>query len=292
MTEQTRRTFLRTAAATTAALGVVGTGRVAAKTDRGVPLVSTRGDVADDGTLTDGASTTGYDTDGHVPGVDTDAVDDLFVYVHGWNNAESDARTKFDTADAAFSKAGYTGTLVGFTWDSDVGGGVDMGWEESKDAADLNGPKLAAFCRDYADAASSPRIHLVSHSLGARVLFGALRALRSADWGPDGQQVTSVHLLGAAVDNETPTAEDTANYRATRDVPEAAYNYHSEDDDTLRSFYNAYEVDQALGETGFEDGNTVPDSYDEYDATDEVGSDHSGYTESLADQVVSDAAAQ
>ena len=58
----------------------------------------------------------------------------------------------------------------------------------------------------------------------------------------------------------------------------------------LAWIYNTIEFDQALGETGAESGNTTPGNYSDYDATSQVGSNHSGYVSSLADEVVSDMA--
>lgn len=253
-----------------------------------VPVVSTRGHFDGDGDLTSGHTRTDYDTDGTVPGVDIGCVSDLLVFAHGWKkkgsdtDAEQAAREKFAQADARLDGAGYGGTVVGYLWDDNLGGGFDLGWNESQRIAKRNGPKLAAFLADYANA-SSGTVRVACHSLGAGVTFSALEGLASG-----GPTVDAVHLLGAAVDNERPTDEVPASYAAVRDRIRGTYSYHSQDDDGLEWAYLTFEWDQALGETGSESGNAVPENYADRDVTDQVGDNHSGYLDNVADETVAD----
>ena len=76
-----------------------------------------------------------------------------------------------------------------------------------------------------------------SHSLGAGVTFAALEEL-AASGGP---MVGSVHLLGAAVDNERLTDEEPASYAVVQDRTGGTYNYHSRDDDVLEWTYSTFE---------------------------------------------------
>jgi len=255
-----------------------------------VPLVSTRGHFDDDGNLKSGYGTFEYDTSGDVPGVDTGCVSDLTVFIHGWDknsdNPEQAAHDKISQAQSELTAAGYAGTVVGYTWDNDVGGGVDYGWGEAQTVAQKNGVKLAQFLVDYKYQCPNSTVRLVSHSLGAQVLLSSLRSLNGSWFTDNGYEVYSTHLLGAAQDNEAPTKESIDTYEAIRDVVTGAFNYHSHEDDVLQWVYNTIEFDQALGETGYEEGNTPAPNYTEFDGTSQVGDDHSGYLTNLSDEVV------
>ncbi|WP_135851677.1 twin-arginine translocation signal domain-containing protein [Halorussus salinus] len=285
-----RRTFLkRSAVATTGAAALVGSSGSAAAYD--VPLVSTR-DHYSGTSLVSGETQYSYDTNGLVPGVDTGCVGDLTVFIHGWDkkssesDAEQAARDKIQLARDELTAAGYGGQVVGYTWDNDVGGGVDFGWGEAQTVAQKNGVKLAQFLVDYKYQCPNSTVRLVSHSLGAQVLLSSLRSLNGSWFTDNGYEVYSTHLLGAAQDNEAPTQESIDTYNAIRDVVTGAFNYHSHEDDVLQWVYNTIEFDQALGETGYEEGNTPAPNYTEFDGTSQVGDDHSGYLTNLSDEVV------
>ena len=288
-----RRQFLKQSAVTTTGIAaLVASADTAAASD--VPLVSTRDHYTDDGSsLVSGETKYSYDTSGDVPGVDTGCVGDVTVFIHGWDkkssedDAEQAAHDKISKADSSLRGAGYDGTVVGYTWDNDVGGGSDYGWGEAQDVAQKNGLKLAQFAVDFKYRCPSSRLRFVSHSLGAQVLLSSLRSLNATSWWHDnGHDIYSTHVLGGAQDNEAPTQEWADTYNAIRDATVGTFNYHSHDDDVLRWIYNSFEFDQALGETGYEDGNTPAPNYTEYDGTSQVGSNHSGYLDNLSDEVV------
>jgi hypothetical protein len=286
-----RRRFLTTTGAALAGTAVFGSARVAA--DHPVPpYVTTRGQFDDDGYLKDGYTYTEYDTNGTIPGLDTDGVDDLTVMIHGWSKnsdtPEEDAREKFANARHHLTEAGYDGEVIGFSWDNDVGGGVDYGWSEAQRAAQTNGYKLGQFALDW-KLAETGNLRFVSHSLGAQVLFSTIRILDDASaWYDRGYEVRSVHPLGAATDNEIPTDETPGTYDAIYRQIGAAHNYHSEADDVLQWIYNTFEFDQALGETGAEAGNETPPNYADHDVTDQVGDNHYHYLNDIAPMVVAD----
>lgn len=286
-----RRQFLTQAGGITA--GVIGAQWLGREV-RGatpVPVVSTRDHFDDSGSLTGGHTATGYDTDGTVPGVDTGVADDLFVFAHGWTKdatdgeAEDAAESKFEHADSSLDGEGYGGTVIGYSWDNNKGGGFDFGWGEAKQIAQQNGAKLAQFCVDYKNAGGGT-LRIGSHSLGAQVAFSALRSLNTrSSWN---DRIETTHFLGAATDNETPTQEDMASYTAVTEETNATFNYHSNDDNVLSWVYNVYEFDQALGETGAESGNTPAPNYTDFDATSQVGTNHSGYLNNVSDEMVTD----
>lgn len=287
-----RRTFLTTAAVSTAGAAAFGATPAIAATD--VPAVSTRGHFDDDGDLVDGYGRYDYDTDGTVPGVGGDCVADATVMVHGWwkkgddEEAEAAAEAKFEECDAELDDDGYRGVVLGYSWDNDVDSDAwDYGWSTAKDVAEENGYKLAQFLLDYKNACDGGTIRLIGHSLGARVIFSALSVLDgSSYWNDPGYAVQSVHFIGGAVDNEYPTTKHEPGYRAVTDQTDRSYNYHSEDDEVLEWAYSSFEWDRALGETGAESGHDVPSNYADVDVTDQVGDDHSGYLEHCADEIV------
>jgi hypothetical protein len=71
---------------------------------------------------------------------------------------------------------------------------------------------------------------ILSHSLGCRVTYSALRALVTAD----GNMIEEVHLLGGAVDN------DRENWKiAKRAVSGKIHNHFSQNDWVLKVLYKA-----------------------------------------------------
>lgn len=287
-----RRQFLKqSAVATVGATSLLGASGTAAAYD--VPLISTRGHCSDDGSLKSGVSQYAYDTNGLVPGIDTGCVSDLTVFIHGWDkkssssDAEQAARNKIQQAENELTANGYDGTVVGYTWDNDVGGGVDYGWGEAQTAAQNNGLKLAQFAVDLKYYCPNVNLRFASHSLGAQVLLSSLRSLDVTGWWNDrNYNVYSTHLLGAAQDNEFVTQEEMATYNAISNQVIGQFNYHNHEDDVLQFVYNTIEFDQALGETGYEDGNTPAPNHNELDVTSQVGDDHSGYLDNVSDEVV------
>ncbi|WP_227376033.1 hypothetical protein [Haladaptatus halobius] len=291
MVDVNRRRFLERTGVAATGLATLGIGTANAER-YGIPIVSTRGHYNDDGSLAAGETQTSYDTTGDVPGVDTSCVNDLTVFIHGWHkkgdNPEQDAKDKFLDAKNTLANAGYGGTLVGYSWDNDAGSGdADYGWGTAQTVAQENGQKLAQFAVDFKYYCPNATLRFASHSLGAQVLLSSLRSLDVTSWWDNqGHQVYSTHILGGATDNEKPTQESSNTYYAIANETAATFNYHSHEDDVLQWIYNSYEFDQALGETGYESGNTPAPNYNEFDATSQVGHDHSGYLDHLGDEIV------
>jgi esterase/lipase superfamily enzyme len=286
-----RRRFLKAAGASLGGLATLGAAGTAAAAVP--PYVSTRGHFDDDANLVSGYTATEYETVGGVPGIGGSCVDDLAVFAHGWSKnsdtPEQDAKEKFETAKRELEASGYDGTLVGYSWDNDAGGGIDYGWSEAQSVAQQNGLKLAQFLLDYKYYCGGT-VRLLSHSLGAQVLFSSLRYLDgSSYWNDYGYQLRSVHPFGAATDNEVPSYEEgRETYVAVRDQVDHAHNYFNQADDVLQYIYNTFEFDQALGETGIEAGNTPPANYEDVDVEYLVGDDHSAYLTDASDVMVAD----
>ncbi len=286
-----RRRFLKQTGITATGLATLGMGTANAER-YGIPIVSTRGHFNDDGNLVSGESQTSYDTTGDVPGVDTSCVNDLTVFIHGWHkkgdNPDQGAKDKFLSAKSNLDGAGYDGTVIGYSWDNDVdSGSADFGWGTAQTVAQKNGVKLAQFAVDLKYNCPNTTLRFAGHSLGAQVLLSSLRSLDVTTWWDNqGHNVYSTHILGGATDNEKPTQEALDTYNAITNETTAMFNYHSHDDSVLSWVYNTIEFDQALGETGYESGNTPAPNYNEFDVTSQVGSDHSGYLDNLGDEIV------
>jgi esterase/lipase superfamily enzyme len=81
------------------------------------------------------------------------------------------------------------------------------GWGIAEIIAKKNGPKLAHFIFDLKDNCPNTDIRLIAHSLGARLVLSALNSLHNEnqEWNNKNFKVASVHLMGAAVDDEEPS---------------------------------------------------------------------------------------
>lgn len=287
-----RRQFLKRTAIAASSIGAIGTASSPATANHSPPYISTRDHYDDDANLASGQTTTSYDTNGAVPGVDVGCVEDLTVFVHGWakkddGDAFENSIDKIEHAGHGLSNNGYDGTVIGYSWDNENGGGWDYGWGTAKDIAQQNGRKLAQFAIDFKTACPDATLRIQCHSLGAQVTFSCLRELDAHyTWNANGWEIETVHLMGAAQDNEAPTDEWPDTYWAIYNQTRATFNYHSEEDDTLEWIYRTIEFDNALGRTGAESGHETPPNYTDFDATSQVGDDHSGYIDNCSDEIV------
>ncbi len=131
-----------------------------------------------------------------------DCPNETAIIVHGWALNETQAKERFDRAKMSLEHNHYSIPIVGFSWESNVT------WTDAKTIADENGPKLAHFIFDYMDTCKHQHnkdvnVRLVAHSLGARVILSSLRSLDDITaWNTNHFNITSVHLMGAAVDDE------------------------------------------------------------------------------------------
>ncbi|WP_330633187.1 N-acetylmuramoyl-L-alanine amidase [Halocatena halophila] len=297
-----RRQLLQTGLTVTAMSTI--SSAVTSKSNPKIPIISTRGHFTQKQTwngrqytgekvlLTDGHTETDYDTRGSIPGVSRGCAPELTVVVHGWEKdatgakAKSKAKDKIAHYNQKLHSAGYNGKVVGFSWDSDIGGTNFTSFNPAQTAAEKNGPKLARFLLQYRQSCPNGVLRLISHSLGARVVTYALRTLReSPTWQSKGYKINTVSMLAAAIDNETPTPEHPTSHKAFVHEVGHTFNYHSWEDDAL-TWFNVGESDQALGESGIESGNTPPSNYTEHDVTSQAGDDHSGYMDALSERIV------
>jgi pimeloyl-ACP methyl ester carboxylesterase len=258
-----------------------------------VPEVNTRGHFSG-GTLVLGRTPYEYRTTGVIPGVNGSCSPEIAIIVHGWDNDAKSAQVRFKTARHSLRSLvspPFSHPIVGFSWDSDTRYWTIGGWGTGKDHADGNGRKLAQFLDDLKAACPAIKIHLMGHSLGARVVLQAIKELNENSrfrWKRDGRKIDDVHTLGAAVDNETPHDEVSTELRygpAIRQQVGRFFNYCSDEDDILEFIYTVREADNALGETCIEDPSRKPSNYTDVSVLAEVQDDHFIYWGSPAHEV-------
>lgn len=166
----------------------------------------------------------------------------IVIYVHGFENSAADATANFTQAAAALKAAGYTGTVYGYSWDSNPGA---FSFDVARKSADLNGKVLAQLLLDIKRSCPDTKINVLTHSLGARV---ALRALRC------GGCAHSVQMLAPAVDNEVLEAGEEFGAPAIGRRAGTLKVWFNDEDDVLGVTYPLEESDSALGSAGSEHG--------------------------------------
>jgi len=265
------------------------------------PLISTRGHYdLNTGQLVQGHDSTDYDaTD--IP----NCPPEIALFIHGWGLDESMAKERYERTLMSLQANNYSIPLISFSWDSNTTSSLSdfglSGWNHAKSIANDNGPKLAQFIIDYADKCNhenkESKIRLISHSLGARVILSGLESLHKNDiWNNNNYTLTSVHLLGAAVDNEEVsknisditvdwtnlwTGKTIAYGNAIEQGVTDFYNLYSPNDNYLEpkafmQIYPSYEYgDWALGQNGYQIlpypiTSSLPQNYKELDVENEI----------------------
>jgi hypothetical protein len=183
---------------------------------------------------------------------------EVLIYVHGvWtarDNVDEAAEGMFENAIEVSDRArlsleslGFTFPVIGFSWDSDT----DLspsGWYNAKIVAKENGPKLAQFIADLKERCPQTAVRLIAHSLGARVVLSSLESLNNNQgWNNNNFQITSVHLMGAAVDDDE-ISKDPSEV-ISLDGIKSAYGEAIEDE--VLEFYNLVNHQDDALEPGF-----------------------------------------
>ena len=230
------------------------------------PRLSTRGVFDDEGNVNASVVDATPERRGDWSGVDAEA-DALVAYVHGLGAAEPEALNQAYTTRTALRDQDVPHPVVSYTWDS------DRDWAPAKRTADANGPALADWLDRWADEDGRP-VHVVAHSLGARVVCEALRSL--ADAGRE-NAVATVSLLGGAIP-ENSVQTDARYGDAIETATPRLVNFHSGRDDVLGWLYRFSDGTNAVGHDGIGDATAAPATYQDVDVTDEVA-DHYSYYE-------------
>ncbi|MEX2242645.1 MAG: alpha/beta hydrolase [Fimbriimonadaceae bacterium] len=236
-----------------------------------IPFATTRGHVAN-GEITEGHDRFGYEVSGSVPGINGPIAEDIFVVVHGLNNTETKGVNRFGLARESLQYNGYEGEVIGFSWDGatnwDPFGAT--GYRTAKHNAMANGPKLAQFLTDLQSANPNARVRLIGYSMGARLVAEAVWTLDNDERFKDDEwKIASVHLVGAAIDDEHLQTDDRYGTAIERRVGRF-FNYYSPVDSKLGKYFPPLEADRAVGRHDLEDPSKAPKNYVSHDVTDEL----------------------
>ena len=199
----------------------------------------------------------------------------------------------FDRADKSLKTENYQFDIVGFSWDSDTIS-LTNAWNVAKFIAKNNGPKLGQAILDIKKSCEQIDIRVVAHSLGARVALSALDYLhKNQDWNNNNFRIASIHLMGAAVDDEEVSKDpndiltDNTNLdinniksafgEAIENEVVNFYNLFNPEDDILGPtttlmpiIYTSNEFDSALGKTGKQDDIDLPNNYKDRNVSNKI----------------------
>jgi hypothetical protein len=225
---------------------------------------------------------------------------EVAIIVHGWWINEDKAKERFDRVKMSLENNSYSIPIIGFSW------GSDTEWSAAKAIAKWNGPKLADFIFNLANICkqqqqqeknNETKIRLIGHSLGSRVILSSLDSLhKNSTWNNNNFTITSVHLMGAAVDNEeiSKNPKDILNDRTNwntlksdygEDIQSEVitfYNLFNPKDNAFEpnsinpfspfQVYPSFEGDLALGQNGSQTfpNITLPSNYVQKDVQNEI----------------------
>ena len=200
---------------------------------------------------------------------------ELAIYIHDiWAKPE-EAEEQTQRVYLSLQDINYDIPVIGFSWSSDTEVSEE-GWDIAKIIANKNGPLLSKFINGYKEICPNTDIRLVAHSLGSRVTLFALQTLYDDD---KYLIIDSVHLLGAAVDDEQISldSQDCVNNvprlecsgEAINATTRIFFNLYNPRDNMLTDFfgidgpYQTSENDDALGGFGKEIEISSPPNYNE-----------------------------
>jgi hypothetical protein len=216
------------------------------------------------------------------------------IYIHGvWTEREV-AIEQAERIDLSLPSDKKIPIFV-FLWE----GNTDLsafGWDRAKINADDAGHELADVIAESKSMCPSDKIRLIAHSLGSRVVLSGLE--NNTRWKQEQFNITSVHLMGAAIDDEKISKDpfdidhglfdDGKVYgNAIERNVVSFYNLYNPEDDMLErldqleeqtdnqpEFYPRFEVDDALGSLGIQQASIdevdIPSNYEEQNVQNEI----------------------
>ena len=195
---------------------------------------------------------------------------EIVIYIHGAWTDEISANEQVNRTAMSLQLNNNTIPLIGFSWDSNTSFSEE-GWKNAKTIAVNNGPKLAQFILDFKNKCEDSDIRLIAHSLGASVVNSTLVSL-SNNQGMNTNSdfnITSVHLLGAAIDRGEIAANTTFG-KTIEQVVDNFYNLRNAEDNMLEYIYRNVENKDALGLLGIQHSLPIPGDYIERQVDTEI----------------------
>lgn len=179
------------------------------------------------------------------------------VFVHGFNVEFADAARR--TAQLAYD-LGFDGAPVLYSWPS-RGGASPLDYVADMGNADWSAQHLRAFLEDVARKTGAERMHVIAHSMGNRVVTGALRLGDLVH--EDGRPVRLDQLVLTAPDIDAQVFREQIA-PAIRSCARRITLYASSADEALK-LSNKLHAMQRAGESG--DGVVVVDGVDSIDVS-------------------------
>lgn len=166
----------------------------------------------------------------------------VLLLVHGYNNEQDevyDAYTIINDKISEHTNNKYD-LIIGYSW---PGGDMGLEWYSSKKRANSVARRFRFLIAAISEGTSS--IDVMSHSLGARVVFKALKQAKS------NAIIRNYFCMAAAIDNEV--LEINEEFHLSISKTEQIFVFHTKNDGVLSSVYRLAEWDNALGLYGPED---------------------------------------
>jgi Alpha/beta hydrolase of unknown function (DUF900) len=195
---------------------------------------------------------------------------EIAIYIHGVWTDETSANEQVNRTAMSLKTNNNTIPLVGFSWDSNTPFSEE-GWNNAKTIAVNNGPKLAQFILDFKNKCEDSDVRLIAHSLGAAVVNSTLVSLsnnKEVNTNSD-FNITSVHLLGAAIARDEIAANTTFG-KAIENVVDNFYNLRNPEDNMLEYIFKKVEHKDALGLLGIQHSQPIPRDYIERQVDSEI----------------------
>ena len=195
----------------------------------------------------------------------------IVIYIHGAWTDETSANEQANRTAMSLQTNNYMIPLIVFSWDSNTPFSEE-GWKTAKTIAAKNGPKLAQFILDFKHKCKDSDVRLIAHSLGAAIVNSTLVSLGSNNQEVNTNSdfnITSVHLLGAAIDRSEIAANTTFG-KAIEKVVDNFHNLRNSEDNMLEYIYKNIENKDALGLLGIQHSVPIPRDYIERQVDSEI----------------------
>lgn len=164
----------------------------------------------------------------------------VLILVHGFNNEQDEVYDAYSIIEQKVNaQVDDYDHVIGYSW---PGGDRGIEWYSSKRRANAVARRFRFLLDNLAQHAEF--VDVMSHSLGARVVFKALKE-------SENKTVRNYFCTAPAVDNEV--LEKGEEFSASLTSIGSLFVFHSKKDGVLSSVYRAAEWDNALGLYGPED---------------------------------------
>ena len=176
----------------------------------------------------------------------------LLMLVHGYNNEQEEIYDAYSIVDEKIRihLSDEYDDVVGYVW---PGGDSKLDWWQAKRSANGVARRFRRLVAGLSGSAAS--LDLMSHSLGARVIF---KAMKQAEANNGKMPIRNYFCTAASVDDEV--FEPGEEFHGAVDRFAQVYVFHSRRDRVLKLAYGIAEGDVALGLSGPEDKSYIQNS--------------------------------